>query len=219
MSFTIVSTISPDFEEGRKLFVPSWYRNSGAEFIDLKTINGGTWYENIILRNEHIRDSIKAGKRVVSLDLDCFVINDLTSGFDGTHPIGVARWPEPNMGVLFLDGTVDFEWEQFFLPLIARITARCRNPATWGNKNQKGRFGDQYPWHAALRVIEPQIRKLDMNVWNFCYQPEDWDEQLAIHRDKIRIIHVKGRGRWEQQPHIRGKIRGVRREFPDKIKE
>lgn len=231
MSFTIVSTISPDFEDGRKLFVPSWYRNSGAEHINLKSINGGTWYENIILRNEHIRDSIRAGKRIVSLDLDCFVLGDLADGFDGVHPIGVARWPEPNMGVLFLDGTVPFDWEAFFCPLIARITARCRNPRTWGDgkqwrseeawqpKYQKGRFGDQYPWHDALKRIEPQVRKLDMNIWNFCYQPEDWDTQLTLCRDVVRIVHVKGRGRWEQQPHIRGKIDLVRKMFPDKIKE
>jgi len=231
MSFTIISTISPDFEDGRKLFVPSWYRNSGAEFIDLKAVDGGTWYENIILRNEHIRDTIRSGKRIVSLDLDCFVLDRLDEGFDGVHPIAVARWPQPNMGVLFLDGMVDFDWRAFFAPLIARITARCRNPRTWGDgtqwqpdkvwadKRQKGRFGDQYPWHDALKAIEPQVRKLDMNVWNFCYQPENWQAMLLRHQENVKIIHVKGRGRWEQQPHIRDKIDLVRRMFPEQIKE
>lgn len=220
MDFEIVSTISPDFEDGRKLFVPSWYRNSGASFINLKTIDGGTWYENIIRRNEHIRDSILGtGKRIVSLDLDCFVLADLSEGFDGVHPFGVARWPEPNMGVLFLDGTLDFDWAAFFNPLIEKITLRCRNPRTWGNRHHKGRFGDQYPWHAALQQIPDKVRKLDMNIWNFCYQPENWDAQLQKHKDKVRIIHVKGRGRWEQQPHIRAKIDLVRQLFPVQIKE
>lgn len=220
MCFEIHSTISPDFSEGESLFVPSWQRNSGAARITIHRIAGQSWYENIILRNQVIRDVITANrKRLLFLDIDCFILRNVSDGFDGRHPIAVARWRQPNMGVLFLDGTLSFDWAGFFAPLILRIVRRCRNPRTWGDLSRKGRFGDQYPWHDALRRVEPAVRKLDMNQWNFCHQPEDWARELSLHKHEVRIVHVKGRGRWEQQPRIKAKIDLVRKLFPDKIQE
>lgn len=219
MSFEIITTVSPDFADGIKLFVPSWFRNANADRITIYTTPQQSWYEGIITRNMNLARSVRKGKRIVSLDIDIFVLGDLSGGFDGKHPIAVARWPNPNMGVAFFDGMLDFDWSAFFNPLLGQIVRRCRDPSIWGNENKKGRFGDQIPWYAHLQNHEKWVRKLDMNEWNFCYQPEDWAARFLEHKHEIRIAHVKGRGRWEQQPRIKMKIDSLRRAFPGKIKE
>ena len=219
MTFDIVTTVSPNFADGERLFVPSWHRNSGAAKITINRTNTAQWYENIIRRNENIRNAVLRGGRVLSLDLDCFVLSDLSGGFDGAHPFAVARWPLPNMGVAFFDGRMSFDWEGFFRPLIAGITKRCNDPRIQGTRFQKGRFGDQYHWQDALAARNGDVRKLDMNVWNFCHQPEDWKRELMRHRERVKVIHVKGRGNWEKQPKILAKIKMVRRMFPEKILE
>lgn len=223
MQFRIATTVSPDFADGTRLFLPSWLRNSGAESIDVQQATGATWYENIIQRNINLRRSVLAAVRdgvgLLALDLDCFIVRDVSGGFDGVHPIAVARWPLPNMGVAFFDCRLAFEWERMLNLLIVRVTRRCRDPKTWGNEQLKGRFGDQYPWRDTLHEQDGAVRKLDMAEWNFCFQPEDWAHELAKHQERIRIIHVKGRGRWEEQSHIRGKLELVRRAFPDQIQE
>jgi len=218
MNFDIITTVSPNLASGIPLFLPSWFRNSGANRVLVRSTDTESWYENIILRNQHIRDTVGEGKRIVSLDLDCFVLDDLAGGFDGIHPIAVTRWPLPNMGVAFFDGTVPFDWDAFFTPLIEAITVRCRDPKYWDRPEQKGRFGDQYPWRDALKIIDAEVGKLDMNEWNFCHQPEDWDAALRVYQKHVRVIHIKGRGAWHLERYQK-KIDLVRELFPNKIKE
>jgi hypothetical protein len=223
MSFDIVTTVSPDFIRGVSLFVPSWFRHSGAENVRLHLTKKQTWYETIIQRNENLRDAVcegaVTGRRILSLDVDCFVVGNLAGGFDGMHPIAVARWPEPNMGVAFFDTTVQFDWAWFFRKLLVAITNRCRDSRTWGVPGQKGRMGDQPPWYAALHAMDDRVRKLDMNVWNFCCAPEDTERELAKHYTQIKVIHVKGRGGWEEEPRLARKLAAVKRYFGDKLKE
>ncbi len=218
MSFDIITTVSPNLASGIPLFLPSWFRNSGAKHILVRSTDSESWYENIITRNEHIRERVQAGRRIVSLDLDCFVVKNLARGFDGIHPISVARWPEANMGVAFFDGQLYFDWPAFFGPLMDAITVRCRNPKFWDRPEQKGRFGDQPPWQEALAPVEQEVGKLDMNVWNFCHQPEDWDAALRTYQEDVRVIHIKGRGAWHLERYQK-KINLVRELFPDAIKE
>ncbi len=221
MSFDIITTVSPNLASGIPLFLPSWFRNSGAKHILVRSTDSESWYENIIHRNKHIQERVKAGRRIVSLDLDCFVVKNLARGFDGIHPISVARWPGANMGVAFFDGQLRcpiVDWDAFFKPLMNAITMRCRNPKHWDRPGQKGRFGDQPPWQEALQAVERDVGKLDMNVWNFCHQPEDWEAALRTHHQSVRVIHIKGRGAWHLDRY-QNKINLVRELFPDAIKE
>ena len=220
MCFDIVSTISADYIHGVPLFVPSWFRNSGASQVRIYIGQAKTFYESIIERNANLMDAVlnANGVPILALDLDCFIVKSVAGGFDGKHPIAVARWPAVNMGVVFFDTRIKFDWKGFFVPLVERITSRCRDPRTWGNKDMKGRFGDQYDWMDSLKMAEEHVRKLDMNEWNFCHQPEDWEVAMNLHHKSIRIVHIKGRGDWHLERYQK-KLRLTRDTFPDAIKE
>ncbi len=212
MDYVIISTVSPDFIAAINLFVPSWFRNSKATEIRIHSIDSGSWVENILNRNRIIRDVVCGNRcRIVSIDIDCFVLDSLFDGFDGKHPIAVARWPRPNMGVAFFDTTLPFDWKGFFDPLIRDMIARAE-------KDPK-RFGDQRSWTEALLRIESQVNKLDIN-WNFCYEPRRWYPKL---NSNIKIAHIKGskhphHGDWEHTKPKK-KIDSIRRMFPEKVKE
>jgi len=221
VSFDIVTTVSEDFVSGLDLFVPSWARYSGADSIRIHLARTSNWYEGIIERNVNLyKELLEAsitGRRVLSLDLDVFVLENLEGGFDGDHPIAVARWPEPNMGVAFFDTSIEFDWSRFFDPLIEKITERCRNPKVWGTNGRKGRLGDSPCWFEALRSVAPMIRKLDPNVWNFCSAPQDTERLLTKHREKVKVLHLKGRGNWTTEERFRRRLQTFRKFFSEKI--
>lgn len=232
MSFKIVSCVSPDFFDAIPLFTPSWHANSGASSIEIHLIDGGSWYENIILRNQVMRDEVLKQNKdqegvelLVFLDIDCFVVSPL-GGMSGTqdqsYPISVARWPEPNMGAVYVRPfAYDRDrWVDLFHEVTSKVQKRCRDKSIQGTSKQKGRFGDQYIWWDILKGLEREgmLGKLDM-TYNFCYQPEQWKRKLEEFHKRVRVIHLKGRGRWLQQPHIREKLKQVDQLLPGLVPE
>lgn len=221
VSFDIVTSMSPDYETARRLFVPSWLRHSGVSTVQVMPVDGLDWYARIAARNRNLAwaviEAANWRRCLLSLDIDCIVVRPLSDGFDGLHPIAVARRPIPNMGVAFFDTRVKFKWDAFFGPLLAAIEKRCADSSIKGRLGQKGRFGDQYCWAKALAALGDQVRWLTpVEEWNFCEQPEQWDRRLEVCRNIVRVIHIKGRGDWHGK-RIQNELAVVRRLFPGEV--
>ncbi len=208
-------SISPDFADAMRIFLPSWFQNSRAKTIKINRVEGTSWRENLLRRSQWLRRQVLAasqlGDKLLFLDADVFVISDVGEGFSSRHPISVARWPGLNAGVMFFNTAVPFDWRGLLDEMLALVTRCCTEPTASAPETRR-RFPncDQSVWQKLLRNVQDQVCKLDMKVWNFCYDPPYWDRMLKRHRDVIRIAHVKGHGKWSAQ-----KIESLKKAFPE----
>lgn len=202
MTYEITTAVSPDYSRILGLCMPSWISNAGAERIRVWPVGAdrcGTqeeqWYrqayQRCVCMQKAVEDAVASGTRLLALDLDCFVLSDLSGGFSDTKPISVARWPDINMGVLFFNCRLSFPWLAFFEELTDRIEKRTEELIA--EKPKKFRPADQAVWLEVLHDWEKHVHKLDANVWNFCYSGHEWDEQVARHKAGIKVLHWKAR--------------------------
>ena len=202
MSFTIITACTPNYADVLRYCMPSWIKHSGAERIIVTRIEGGSpeyeraeWYRSVAMRCEAMRDAVldamARGERVLAMDIDCVVLKNLGGGFSPDHAFSAARWPDINMGVLFMNTAVAFEFEPFLNEMAARVRDRCGRLAA--NPGEKWRPGDQDIWREMLKREERHVCKLDWREWNFCDHPQFWDVEMKKYKDVIRVAHLKGR--------------------------
>jgi len=208
MSFTIIAACTPNYSEMARLCVPSWVRNSGASKIIIERIEGTegprhtSWYDNVSRRCEamcrNVVTALQAGERVLALDMDCIVLQDLSDGFNNGFPISIARWPDVNMGVMFFNPLVDFQFGHLLRRVTNDIKVNC--DLFRGTLRPAGGcwLADQEIWQKTLAAMEDQVYKLDAAVWNFCPHLKDWETQWRKHKDTVKIVHLKGQGQTEK---------------------
>ena len=115
------------------------------------------------------------------------MLGDLSEGFSDIHPISVARWPNINMGVLFLNMTLPGPFQSFFDEYAKRSIEYCMN-----NKASQGL--DQDIMIQMLAGIEPLVHKLHDAVWNHQVRNDTTKEDVAACRPTTKILHLVGKG-------------------------
>ena len=187
VGFDIVTTVSPSYLHFLKLCTPSWYMNSGADKIITCTLPDGSWFKQLDCRTRLLCNVVKSmlGRKLLLLDVDCVVLKDLSEGFHESKPFSVARWPNINAGVIFVNTQIPFDFVGFLDILADRVHSNCY-------ERKKNIAADQDIWQQMLGDISPQVCKLDWAEWNFCDHPQNWDKVLARCKDRVRIAHVKG---------------------------
>lgn len=195
MSYTIITTLSPEFERARRDFIPTWEANAGADEIIVHEIDEGSWVKNIVKRAEVLVDELLTrlprGEKVLALDADCLVLRDLSGGFSDNHMMSVARWPNVNLGVVFFNLAVDYKWERWLRDTVDLIREE-------GEKPRKDTHEcDQCVWRPRLHEIAERIYQLAEWEWNYNTFPLDhWQIELPALVDITRVLHVKGHGDW-----------------------
>jgi len=198
MSFTICSWCSRNYYPALDFCLPSWYQNSGASRITLHLYDScegkdanDTWFLNAVHRCKLMRDAVReaAGTKLLLLDADCIVMKELSAGFSETKPIGVARWPRINMGVLFLNMTLDWPFVEFFDKFVERLMAECDRLKKRGGKWSDP--PDQAVLHEMLHEREGDIEKLDAAAWNYCTAIPVAKERIAKHGRDMKILHLR----------------------------
>jgi hypothetical protein len=214
MSFTIISTISPDFASALDVFVPTWHANSGASEIAIHTIDQGSWSANIVERNQIIHDEVVGrsarGEKVLSLDIDCLVLRDLSGGFSPDHPFSVSRWPEVQMGAAFFNTSIDFPWKEWMDATMAMVRERC----TYRDTTRDNRQHDQFVWKPRLWAVPDKVCKLGDWEWNYNFKEiHQWERDLPLLRDITKVLHLKGHG----PPWPMDKIEFAKRLWPEEL--
>ncbi len=233
MSFTIVTSVSPNYADVLQFCMPSWIKWSGASSIIVNRIEsesydgesawqagdqpGESWYANVILRCEAMRDStlqaMHRGERVLALDIDCVALQDLSGGFSEEHAFSAASWcgwPDINMGVLFFNTNLDYPFEEFLNEMAVNVRERCESLIE--NPGDTWTAGDEDVWREMLQREEQHVCKLDWLEWNFCDHPQHWNKQMRRHKDKIRIAHIKTRRGLRPAPQA-----ALEKYFPEKL--
>jgi hypothetical protein len=188
--FRIVTCIPAPYAAAARRFLPSWLRNAGAAEIRIGTLPACDHRAYQLQRwpwlTAQVQAGVADGVRVLWLDSDCFVLRELGPGFAPHRPIGVARWPRINAGVLFFNTDVAFDFAGWCAATGRDIETMLRDPAAC----------DQWALEHALLRIPDQIHRLDWREWNYC-DGDDWPRELRAVQDTVRIIHVKGLGDWD----------------------
>ncbi len=201
MSFTISTTISSDYHFVLDRCLPSWYRVSGASRIDVHLYQTSAdtryrWIMNLVHRCERMQQAVheSAGRKLLLMDADCMVLKELSSGFSDTKPISVARWPNINLGVLFLNMTLDWPFREFFDEFVRKATEYC-------NANKGSQGADQSVMIGMLQGIESDVEKLDGGVWNFRYRDGTKRAEFRSVIKDLKILHLIGRGGGQKREH------------------
>jgi hypothetical protein len=199
MGFTIITTVSPDFREAaERVFFPTWRANAGADEIVVHPIDKGQWHKNIAKRADILTGELcertRHRERVLSLDADCLILNDLSEGFSPEHAISVARWPHVNMGVAFFNLARQpwpFRWRRWLAGIRMQIHGHVLGGHT---KNWEC---DQVIWRPKLHQIAAQVYRLAEWEWNYNeFDLPQWKRELPKLRDITRVVHIKGHGDW-----------------------
>ena len=215
MSFTIITTLSPEFERAHRDFIPTWYANSGADQIVVHPIDEGSWVGNIVKRAEILNIELIArlprGEKVLALDADCLVLKNLEAGFLDDHIMSVARWPNVNMGVVFFNLGVKFKWVRWLLDTLAMIKEEAK-------KDRKASHEcDQVIWRPRLHAHAQLIYKLPEWEWNYNnFELHQWRHELPAIRDVAKVIHIKGHGDW-QYAELDAKLRLAKELWPKEL--
>ncbi len=215
MGFTIITTVSPDFERARRQFIPTWEANAGADDIVVHEIDEGSWVKNIVRRAEiivaELITRLPRGEKVLALDADCIVTRDLSEGFSDDHRISVARWPNVNLGVVFFNLAVEHKWRVWLADTLREIQEE-------GAKERKPTHEcDQVVWRPRLHSMGDHVHKLAEWEWN--YNTFDWTNfrhELPALKTLCRIVHFKGHGDWEYAQCDR-KMRLMKRLWPEEL--
>ncbi len=224
MSFTILAACTPNYAEMLRYTLPSWFKNSGADKILVERLEMAegpretAWYDNVAARcfamTHNILAAFDRGERVVTLDIDCVVLQELHAGFSDDHPISIARWPNVNMGVMFWQP--DFYWpsRMWMERVAARIKLNCDIARGKLRKSGGCFLADQSVWEDELKKEESHVHKLDATVWNFCPFQETWVRDFLEHKDSIKIVHMKGQGQPERHEIPKAMLA---EHFPEKL--
>lgn len=189
--FTMFTVASPAYQEVAELCVPSWRRNSGAESVEVFTCDDPThrntderWRNAVVLRAKAwanaVRTAVSTGLPIVLMDVDCLVLKPISGGFDGEHPIAVARWPIINIGVLFVDVRLPFPFVEFFDEWAARVAVTPQNPTL---------TADQTIMQEKLHQREECVNKLPASEWNLTFGIRNGPERLDAYPNP-RIVHL-----------------------------
>ncbi len=193
MSFRIVTTVSSDYRFVLDRCLPSWYHNSGASRIDVHLHETSTdrhrWAMNVIERCRNMQKAVHeaAGEKLLFLDADCLVVDNLAGGFSDRHPISVARWPNINLGVLFLNMTLGYDVVGFMDRFAARGIDYC-------TKHKASQGLDQNVMIEMLADIEGKVCKLHDAVWNCQIRNDTTREQATERKTRAKILHLVGAG-------------------------
>lgn len=190
--FTMFSAASKKYQEIADVCVPSWRQNSGAEKVRVVSYDDPThhdicerWQNTLIIRArvwaDAVREAVSTGLPIVLMDVDCLVLGPISGGFDGEHPIAVARWPLINIGVMFLDVRLGFPFIEFFEDFAARVKAAPREK--WKVTT------DQEIMQEKLNDHEGALNKLPASEWNLTFGVENGPERIAAYPNG-RIIHL-----------------------------
>jgi len=211
MSFAIISTASPEYHSAIERFVPTWHANSGAEQINVYRLDGRTWADCILQRNEILHEQLsrRIGQRVLCLDIDCLVLRDLSGGFSSDHAFSVARWPHVQMGVLFVNMTREFPWQDWLDETLAEVKRAYLDR----DARHVNRQCDTLAWQPRLHAIHREVCQLGEWEWNYsCKEVYQWQRDLPPLQSVTRILHLKGHGQWPQE-----KLRLAKRLWPAEL--
>jgi len=199
MGFRIVTTVSFDYAKAADFCLPSWRKCSGADDFVIryhKTLEGsrtGRWFravkERVSTMMHELRQAVADKRKLLCMDSDCIVLRVLANGFAEGKPIAVARWPNVNMGVIFLNTDMDWPFLAFFEEY-ARKSLEYIDEQIRTHVARNG--ADQDIFVPMLHGIEADIAKLDVDEWNLpmSEHPKSRD-RLEKHKDKVRIIHLR----------------------------
>lgn len=192
MRFTMFTAASTCYQEVADLCVPSWRRNSGAEKVQVFSYDDPgsnnictKWHSSLIVRAkawaDAVRKAVADNMPIVLMDVDCLVLSPISGGFGGEHPIGIARWPWINIGVVFVDVRLEFPFVEFFDDFVNRLE---RTP-----QGERCVAADQHIMREKLKNCETAVNKLPAKEWNFTFSVRDGPERIALYPDG-RIIHL-----------------------------
>jgi hypothetical protein len=192
MRFTMFSVASTAYQEVAELCVPSWRWHAGAEKVEVFSYDDSRHSANIPKQWKTaqpirarawagaVQNAVATGVPVVLMDVDCMVLDSIAEGFDGTHPLAVARWPIINIGVLFVDVRIPFPFVAFFNDFAARVEAVPRE--------RLGATTDQDIMQEKLHDHEEFVNKLSYK-WNLTFDVRHGTKRKADYPDP-RIIHL-----------------------------
>lgn len=200
MSFTIGSAASYKYSGVLDFCLPTWRRHSGAERIDVRLYaeQGGRgkaqrYLRNLIPRVQNIREVVVAAvrdkRRLLLLDADCLTLKDCSEGFSDLLPIGIARWPSINMGVMFLRTDTDNPFVEFFNDWADRAIAHINYLLT--QRPVAIEDGDQGVMESKLHEIGHLVDKLDKRLWNYTFSNEIDRDDFEAAKDEMRILHLR----------------------------
>jgi len=198
MNFRIVTTASYSYAPVVEFCLPSWRRNSGADDIVIrwhKQLGEGDlqqWLRAVQERCGTMMDAVEqcvADKRkLLLMDADCVVIKSLEDGFKDGQQSAIARWPNINMGVVFLNTDMDWPFVDFFRRYVSESNAHIDKLIAAQSK----RCGaDQDIFTEMLKDVEDDVAKLDHHVWNFPFSERIDQVMLAEAANNIRILHLR----------------------------
>ena len=201
MGFTIGTAVSFGYRPVLDFCLPSWVRNSGADRIEVKIYRdaAGDHFSQRYLRNlitrcelfrDFIRDAIARKTQLLLLDADCVILQDVAAGFSSTKPLAVTRWPNINMGVLFLNTTLPWPFIEFFDTFIEQATKRCEHAAEQGPVAYL-HDSDQPAMIDMIGKHDLDVEKLPSKIWNFIYSNAWTEKKLAEYRETIKILHLR----------------------------
>lgn len=206
MNFRIVTTASYNYASVVDFCLPSWRKNSGANEILVRwhpdraagerTKN---WFQAVQERCLTIRDAVRAAvadqTKLLILDADCLVFKNLEDGFAEGKPIAMARWPEVNMGVMFLNTDLDWPFCEFF-DAYAKNSRRHIEALIRDKSRRTG--ADQDVFIEMLKGHDDDVAKLDNHVnsmaeatWNCLFCERNDMELLRQRKDVINILHLR----------------------------
>ncbi len=223
--FTLISTVSPDFEPmAERVFFPT-FGNAGAARVVIHRIDAGSWAGNIGARAEIIQQEILNRyyhkERLLFIDADCMVLRDLSGGFSQYHAVSVARWPSPNMGVLYCNlavepGAFDASGQTTWPAFMAAVTRDIGRAAKKRRRDPMLEC-DQPVWRHYLQVIVKRLYRLP--EWEYNYSEFDlpvWRRQLPNLQPIMKVLHVKGHGDWKLAK-LRDKVAYAKTLWPEEL--
>ncbi len=221
MSFTIFTTVSNSYQEVADFCLPSWFKHSGADQIDVRYYRGSQadtlcsrWFDNLMERcramQDAVRQAVRHRRKLLLMDADCLVLKDLAAGFSDNKPFSVTRWRNINMGVMFLNTSLKWPFVAFFDEFVCKALVRCQRMKAERNFTDAG---DQDIMWKMLWEREDDVAKLDYKQWNFTYSHRTSDCDLRKHKDRVRILHMRFKSFGCDL--TRERLQALRSEFPE----
>jgi hypothetical protein len=122
------------------------------------------------------------------MDVDCLVLKPLADGFSVDKPIAIGRWPTPNMGVMFLNTTLDWPFVDFFDEFTERAIERCQR--VMKKPDAINDSGDQRIMVEMLQARPQDVERIQCREWNFTYTRATPGHLVREWRDRIRVVHL-----------------------------
>ena len=197
--FSMSAVASERYRGLADLCVPTWTRNAGAEAVNIDYHEDVGWHKSLVQRAKFWRrrtlEAVAARRPVVLMDVDCVVLSPIAGGFSDSHPISVARWPNINIGVLFINTLVPFPFADFFDEFVDRLQAA-----------RQTKCADQDLMRGMLHARADSVCKLDARIWNLTFGVGDGAERLKKYPNgKILHLHWSNWGRVGAD-RVRGRI-------------